>query len=152
MQAGKRYISFSYLNELTVLFSIYIYSLSAQIYLLMVAVPESLTLSLVFFFLGWSCKGNDGPVTSLEGINVNPERKVREKRSQSGDRQENDKSWQKQKGLDELGCCDLQYNEEDNTAINGSSENNIFNLVAVRSIKKNTNINNQRTQLSSTHL
>ncbi|XP_038565343.1 sodium-dependent phosphate transport protein 2A-like [Micropterus salmoides] len=101
---------------------------------------------------GWSCKGNDGPVTSLEGINVNPERKVREKRSQSGDRQENDKSWQKQKGLDELGCCDLQYNEENNTAINGSSENNIFNLVAVRSIKKNTNINNQRTQLSSTHL
>eukprot|EP00064_Thunnus_orientalis_P004752 superscaffoldBa00000442_g4764 len=24
---------------------------------------------------GWSCKGNDGPVTSLEGININPERK-----------------------------------------------------------------------------
>ncbi|XP_044079427.1 sodium-dependent phosphate transport protein 2A-like isoform X2 [Siniperca chuatsi] len=103
---------------------------------------------------GWSCKGNDGPVTSLEGITVNPVRKVREK-SKSGDGQEIDKSWQKQRGLDKPGWCELQCNEEnhrDNTATNVSSENNVFNLAAVWSIKKNTNLNNQGTQLSSTHL
>ncbi|XP_075958315.1 sodium-dependent phosphate transport protein 2A-like [Anarhichas minor] len=73
---------------------------------------------------GWSCKGNDGPVTSLEGVTVkiNPERKVRGKWEQSGEGQEIDESWRKQ------GNC---------SAAEGS-------------IGKNTNL--QGTQLSSTQL
>lgn len=111
------------------------------------AVPERLTPLLGVLFPGWSCKGNDGPVTSLEGITVNPERKVREKWKQSGERQEIDENWQKQRGLDKPGCCDLQYN----TTPYMSSGNNIFNLTGVWSTNKKTNLNNQGTQLS-THL
>ena len=94
----------------------------------------------MFLLLGWSCKGNDGPVTTLEGININPERKVRERE------QEIDKSWK----ADKPGCCDLQYNEEndkDNTATNMSLENN---MSAVWSIA--IKANNHSTQLKSTHL
>ncbi|XP_074467491.1 sodium-dependent phosphate transport protein 2A-like [Sebastes fasciatus] len=105
---------------------------------------------------GWNCKGNDGPETSLEGVAVNPERKVGEKWKQSGEGQEIiDKSWRKQRELDKPGCCDLQYNEEnnrDNTATDMSSENNILSLTALWSINKDTNLTNQGTQLSSTHL
>uniref|UniRef100_A0A8P4KS37 Sodium-dependent phosphate transport protein 2A n=1 Tax=Dicentrarchus labrax TaxID=13489 RepID=A0A8P4KS37_DICLA len=72
----------------------------------------------------------------------------------SGDGQEIDKSWQKQRGLDKHGCCNLQYNQEknnrDNTATNMYSENNIFNLAAQSSI--NMNLNNQGALLSSTQL
>lgn len=80
------------------------------------------------------CKQNDGQVTSLEGITVKTERKIKEKWQQSGE----GKSWQKQRGPEKPGSCHLQYNQE-NTATNMSSENTVFNLAAVCSIKKNTN-------------
>lgn len=104
-------------------------------------------------FPGLSCKGNDGPVTSLEGITVNTERKVREEWEPSEEGQESNSSWQKQRELDRHGCCDLQDNEENNrgnTATDVSSENNKLNLAAVWFIKKDTN--NQGTQFSSTRL
>ncbi|XP_049897070.1 sodium-dependent phosphate transport protein 2A-like isoform X5 [Epinephelus moara] len=102
---------------------------------------------------GLSCKGNDGPVTSLEGITVNTERKVREEWKPSEEGQESNNSWQKQRELDKHGCCDLQDNEENNrgnTATDVSSENNKLNLAAVWFVKKDTN--NQGTQFSSTRL
>lgn len=89
-------------------------------------------------FLGWICKANDGLVTSLEGTAVNPERKVQEKEKTV------DKSWKERRGLDKPGCCDLQYNDENNKATN------MKNMSAVLSIEINTN--NQSTQLKSTHL
>lgn len=106
-------------------------------------------------FLGWSCRRNDGPVISLEGITVSPEKKVREELKQSWEGQEIGKSWPKQRGLDESGGCHVQYyegNNSENREANTSSENNMINLAVVCSIKKNTNLNNQGTQLSSTHL
>ncbi|KAM9348839.1 sodium-dependent phosphate transport protein 2A-like [Symphorus nematophorus] len=99
----------------------------------------------------WTCKQNEGQVTSLEGITVDPERKDREKWQPSVEGQEIDKSWQKERGRDKPRCCDLSYNQENNrddTATDISSEKNIFNWAAVCSIKKK----NQGTQLSSTHL
>ncbi|KAM7374635.1 hypothetical protein PAMP_007281 [Pampus punctatissimus] len=79
---------------------------------------------------GRGCKGNDGP-----------EKKLR------GKEQETDKSWKEQTGP---GHCDLQYNEEhnrDNTVTNMSLENN---MSVVWSIE--INVNNDSTQLKSTHL
>ncbi|XP_076607129.1 sodium-dependent phosphate transport protein 2A-like [Chaetodon auriga] len=91
---------------------------------------------------GWPFKQNDGQVTSLEGITVNPERKVKAKQRQSGEGQETDQSWQKQGGPDKPGSCHLQCNQEH------YRDNNVFNLAAVCSIKKH----NEDTLLSSTHL
>lgn len=84
----------------------------------------------------------------MEGITVKPERKIREKWQQSGEGQEIDKCWRDERGLDKPPCCD----NRDNTATNMSSEINISNLATVCSIKTNTNLNNQGSQLSSTHL
>ncbi|XP_029303875.1 sodium-dependent phosphate transport protein 2A-like [Cottoperca gobio] len=97
---------------------------------------------------GWSCKGNDGPVISLEGITVNPEKKVREEWKQSGEGQEIDKE---QREVETTGCSDLQYNEG-NRATDMSPENNISSLAAPWSEKKNPILNNQGAQLLSTHL
>ncbi len=105
------------------------------------AVSERLTAFLGVLLLGCRCKGNDGPVTSLEGITVNPERKERERWNQTGERQETE---QKQTGLDKPECCDLQYNTAPNTS-------SCLNLTAVWSTSKKTNLNNQGIQLS-THL
>ncbi|XP_040907431.1 sodium-dependent phosphate transport protein 2A-like [Toxotes jaculatrix] len=103
---------------------------------------------------GWSCKGNDGPVTSLEAVTVNSGRKTREERKQNGEEQETDESWQKQRGLSKPGCCDLQHNEENNrdNTTNSMSSENICSMGAVWSIKDITSSNNQGTQLTSTHL
>ncbi|XP_053188164.1 sodium-dependent phosphate transport protein 2A-like [Scomber japonicus] len=65
---------------------------------------------------GWSCKGNDGPVASLEGIAVIPEKKV------GGKEQEIDKNWEEHRRLDKPGCCDLQYNKQNNR---DNTENNV---------------------------
>ncbi|KAK9536902.1 hypothetical protein VZT92_006655 [Zoarces viviparus] len=46
------------------------------------------------FKSSWRCKGNDGPVTPLEGITVKIN--VRGKREQSGEGQETEESWRKQ--------------------------------------------------------
>uniref|UniRef100_UPI0037E7B0CC sodium-dependent phosphate transport protein 2A-like n=1 Tax=Semicossyphus pulcher TaxID=241346 RepID=UPI0037E7B0CC len=58
---------------------------------------------------GWSCKGNEGPVTSMEDTSVNSERTARGKWKQRGEEQEINKSWQKQ-----TGCCNQRYIEENN--------------------------------------
>ncbi|XP_041808724.1 sodium-dependent phosphate transport protein 2A-like [Chelmon rostratus] len=104
---------------------------------------------------GWTFKRNDGQVASLEGITVNPERKIKEKWQQSGEGQETDKSPQKQRGLDKPGSCHPQYNQEnyrDNTANNMSSDNNVFDLATACSTLKNKNLNSEGTLLSSTRL
>lgn len=110
---------------------------------------------LCFLFQGWTFKRNDGQVASLEGITVNPERKIKEKWQQSGEGQETDKSPQKQRGLDKPGSCHPQYNQEnyrDNTANNMSSDNNVFDLATACSTLKNKNLNSEGTLLSSTRL
>ncbi|KAM7398319.1 hypothetical protein PAMA_006298 [Pampus argenteus] len=73
---------------------------------------------------GRGCKGNDGP-----------EKKIREKE------QETDKSCKEQRGP---GRCDLQYNEEHNR------DNTVTNMSVVWSTE--ININNDSSQLKSTHL
>ncbi|XP_047463093.1 sodium-dependent phosphate transport protein 2A-like [Mugil cephalus] len=92
---------------------------------------------------GWSFKRRGGPVTSLEGITVNVETRVKEKHKQNGEDQESER------GLDSPGCLQLQ--EEIKTE-DISSGNNMHPLTAMWSIEKNTNSDNQSTQLRSTRL
>ena len=84
-----------------------------MIYLFSVSLTEILTHFLVLS-LGWSCKGSDSSVTSLEAVTVGPGRKTRENWKQNGEEQETDESWQKKKEIDKPGSCDLQYNERNN--------------------------------------
>lgn len=100
---------------------------------------------LGFLLLGCSCKRNEVPVSSLETINVNSETP------------ETDGSRWKQRGLSKPGCYDLQHTEDNNNnkdeGMNSASlENNSCNTGAMWSDRKNTNSNNERTKLPSTHL
>lgn len=98
---------------------------------------------LCLFFRGLSCKGDDGPVTSLESIAVIPEKKVGRKEH------EIDKSWEEHTRLDKLGCCDLQYNEQNNRdkTVTMSLNNN---MSAVWSIEMDAN--SHSIQQKSTYL
>ncbi|KAM6983505.1 sodium-dependent phosphate transport protein 2A-like [Tautogolabrus adspersus] len=100
---------------------------------------------------GLGCKEKDRPVTSLQVSTVDPERKWK----QRVDEQETNKNWQKQRGLDKPGGCDLQLieeNKQDNTAKNELSGNIRLDLPTVGSISRNTNSSKHVTQLSSTRL
>lgn len=110
---------------------------------------------LVFLLLGCGCKRNDVPVSSLETINVNSERKTTEKWEQNGETPETDGSRLKQRGLGKPGCYDVQHTEDNNKDMGMNSvslENISCNMGAMCSDKKYTNSNNERPKLPSTPL
>ncbi|XP_026183663.1 sodium-dependent phosphate transport protein 2A-like isoform X2 [Mastacembelus armatus] len=100
---------------------------------------------------GAGCKGNCDTVLPLES--KKPGRQTKENWEQNEEEQETDKSRQTQRGLDQCGCCDLQYNEEKrDSSTTITSSGNFCNMGAMWSTKKITLTDNQGTQLSSTHL